>query len=316
MNDKPQHSPSAPDRRQGPRREQDQRLVQRERQLEAVRRICQALSQQIHSDTLIEQTLRTALDTVDAEAGSILLADLKSKRLVFRHVVGDKAELLRDLTIPWDKGLAGAVFASGDPEIVLDAKADTRHYLNIDELTGFRTRDMIVLPLKQWGREPIGVLEVMNKRNGRLEQEDVALLTIISALSTAAIEQTRLFEEAKLAEMVHRLGDIGHDVHNLLTPIAIGRQILQTEIDHIVGSLSEADVTRIQPSLKLCKESLRTQQDAAWRIQDRLREVSDCVKGLRIQPELTPCRVSEVVGSVVKILSFVADGHRPADRRS
>lgn len=307
-------SPSRPsqqiadaERRQGPRRERDQRLVQRERELDAARRVCQALSQQIQSDTLIEQTLRTALDTVDAEAGSLLLADPKAQQLTFRHVVGDKAELLRGLAIPWDKGLAGAVFSTGKPEIILDAKRDKRHYPNIDELTGFRTRDMIVLPLQQWGRKPIGVLEVMNKRNGRLDQDDVALLVIVSALSTAAIEQARLFEEARLAEVVHRLGDISHDVNNLLTPIAIGRQILQTEIDHIIGSLSEKDAIRVQLSLKLCKEALNTQQSATRRIRDRLQEVSDCVKGLRIQPQLAPCLVSEVIESVVQILGFVAD---------
>lgn len=107
--------------------------------------------------------------------------------------------------------------------------------------------------------------------------------------------------------MVHRLGDISHDVNNLLTPIVIGRQILQTEIDRIIGSLPEAEALRIQLSLKLCKEALSTQQDATRRIKDRLQEVSDCVKGLRIQPELAPCLVSEVVGSVIKILGFVAD---------
>lgn len=300
-------SASASDRRSAPRRERDQRLVQRERELDAARRVCQALSQQIHSDVLIEQTLRTALDTVDAEAGSLLLADPDTKQLVFRHVVGNKAEVLRGLSIPMDKGLAGAVYSSGEPEIVSDAKTDRRHYPNVDELTGFRTRDMIVLPLQQWGQKPIGVLEVMNKRSGRLDEEDVALLTIISALATSAIEQARLFEEAKLAEVVHRLGDISHDVNNLLTPIVIGRQILQTEIDRIIGGLPEDGAIRIQLSLKLCKEALSTQQDATRRIKDRLQEVSDCVKGLRIQPQLAPCLVTEVVGSVIKILGFVAD---------
>ncbi|MDE3224889.1 MAG: hypothetical protein KGN30_05690, partial [Nitrospirota bacterium] len=109
----PHGSPDSPNRRQRPRREEDERLVQRERELEAARRVCQALSQQIQSDALIEHTLRTALDTVGAEAGSILLADAQSEQLIFRHVVGDKAEVLRGVAIPWHKGLAGAVFASG-----------------------------------------------------------------------------------------------------------------------------------------------------------------------------------------------------------
>ncbi len=303
----PQGPSDSPERRGAPRRAQDQRLAQRERELDAARRVCQALSRKIDSDVLIEQALRTALDTVGAEAGSILLADPKTKQLIFRHVVGDKAQVLRGEGIPWDRGLAGAVFASGHPEIILDAKRDLRHYSDIDELTGFRTRDMIVMPLKQWGRDPIGVLEVMNKRQGRLDQEDVALLTIISALSTAAIEQAHLFEEAKLTEVVHRLVDIGHDVNNLLTPIVICRQILETEIDRISGILPAGEAAKVYPRLKLCRDALRTQQDVTCRIRDRMQEVSDYVKGRRPQPEFLPCRVADVAGSVVKLLGFVAD---------
>ncbi|MDE3035090.1 MAG: HAMP domain-containing histidine kinase, partial [Nitrospirota bacterium] len=178
---------------------------------------------------------------------------------------------------------------------------------NIDELTGFETRDMIVLPLQQWGRKPIGVLEVMNKRRGRLDQQDVSLLIIISALSTAAIEQVRLFEESKLAEMVHRLAGISHDVNNMLVPILMSRQMVTVELERLVGTLPPEQAAKAYPSLKLCHDALNTQREAAQRIQDRMQEVSDCVKGRRSLPEFTPCRVAEIVDGVVKILGFVAD---------
>jgi signal transduction histidine kinase len=305
--DKSENAPSAPDRRRTPRREEDQRLVQRDRELEAARRVCQALSHEINSDRLIEQALRTALDVVEAEAGSVLLADPKSKQLIFRHVVGEKAELLRGMAFPWDKGLAGAVFASGHAEVIADARQDRRHYPNVDALTGFQTRDMIVLPLKQWGKEPIGVLEVMNKRHGRLDQQDVAILTIISALSTLVIEQVRLFEEAKLAAVVHRLGGLGHDVNNMLVPIVTGTKIVQAELDRIIGDLPEAEAKKAQASQNLCKETLSIVKDATGRIRDRMKEVSDCVKGLSAQPHFAPCHVADVVGNVVKLLGFVAE---------
>ncbi|WP_447973634.1 GAF domain-containing sensor histidine kinase [Nitrospira sp. Kam-Ns4a] len=301
----PKPSPG-PDRRQQPRRRQDERLLQRDRALDAARRICDAISRQNHSDKLIEQALVVALEVVDAEAGSILLADPKARTLVFRHVVGEKAQLIRGLAIPWNKGLAGAVFMSGEAEVVADAKRDHRHYPDIDELTGFRTRDMIVLPLKQWGRPPIGVLEVMNKRRGQLDEADVDILTIVSALATTAIEQARLFEEAKVAELVHRLADIGHDVSNLLLPVSISGTILQTEIEWLCGNLRKTDAERARGSYKLCTEALETQRDAVRRIRDRLKEVTDCVKGLSSPPQFAPCRLADVVGSVVRTLGLLA----------
>ena len=54
-----------------------------------------------------------------------------------------------------------------------DVQHDSRHFGKIDEASGFTTVDMIALPLKRWEGEPIGVLEVLNKRQGHLDNQDV-----------------------------------------------------------------------------------------------------------------------------------------------
>jgi signal transduction histidine kinase len=295
-----------PDRRRTWRRNEDKRLLQRERELEAARRISQALFQHIMVRILVEKALDTALDVIGAEAGSVLLADPKSKQLVFRYVVGGKAELLNGTAFPWNKGIAGAVFTSGEPLVIGDAKQDSRHFADIDARTGFITRDMIVLPLKRWEGEPIGVLEVMNKREGRLDEGDLAILTIISALTAMVIEQARLFEEAKLAEVVHRLGDIGHDVKNLLTPVVMGAGLVHTELNDLFRSLPAIDADRAQDSHRLCDEVIGMLRDAAQRIEGRTKEIADCVKGLSAQPRFRPCQVGSVLESVMKTLRFIA----------
>ncbi|TAL09586.1 MAG: hypothetical protein EPO02_09740, partial [Nitrospirae bacterium] len=127
---------SFPNRRQQWRRHEDLKLLQRERELEAARRICQALFQHINVDELVERALRTALDVVGAEAGSVLLADLESKQLVFRYVIGGKADLLHGTAIPWDKGIAGAVFQSGEAAVIGDVSRDDRHFSDMDAHTG------------------------------------------------------------------------------------------------------------------------------------------------------------------------------------
>ncbi len=189
-----------PDRRLLSRRGGDRRVQEPERGMDAVRRICEALSQHMSVDKLVEQALCTALEVVGAEAGSILLAEPDSRQLVFQHVVGGRAEGLRGTALASTQGLAGAVFTSGKPLVVPDAKQDPRHFPDMDEVYGYSTRDMIVVPLKRWEGEPIGVLEVMNKLDGRLDESDLIILSIISALTATMIERARLFEKAKLAE--------------------------------------------------------------------------------------------------------------------
>ena len=113
--------------------------------------------------------------------------------------------------------------------MVNNVKQDARHFTEIDVAFGHITHDLIALPLKRWEGDPIGVLEVMNKKKGHLDQEDVAILTIISAFTALSIEQARLFEEMKVAQVAHLLGDISHDIKNMMMPIMYGAWLLQNK---------------------------------------------------------------------------------------
>ena len=174
--------------------------LRRVRELAAAQRISEALSQRLELQDLIEQALSTALDVSDAENGSLLLADADRNQLVFYHSIGDKP-VPYGTVIPWTRGIAGAVFQSRKAEVVSDAQKDPRYLAEIDLMCGSVTHDIITIPLKKWGGDPIGVLQVMNKRHGRLDEQDVGILTIICALSAMAIEQARLFEQTKRAEL-------------------------------------------------------------------------------------------------------------------
>jgi hypothetical protein len=109
-------------------------LLRVQHQLAAVQRISQALFQTIDIDELIEITLRTALEEIDAEAGSILLDDPEAEQLVFRYSIGEKP-VPRGTSIPWDKGISGAVFRSGEPRITGTAE-QSAIYRQIDQDTG------------------------------------------------------------------------------------------------------------------------------------------------------------------------------------
>ncbi len=301
-----------PDRRQVPRRQVDRRLLQRDRELEATRSICEALSQHVYVDKLVKQALCTALEVVGAEAGSVLLADPDSKQLVFRHVIGEKAGVLLRTGMPWDQGLAGAVFSSGKTQVIADVKHDRRHFPYIDELTNYQTRDMIVAPLKRWEGDPIGVLEILNKRDGQLGENDIAILSIISALTAMMIEQAHLLEEAKLAEVVRLLGDIGHDLKNLLQPVVSGTWLLKGELAEVFSSLSKLDAVKAAVSEGMCDEFIKMIQKTCDRIHHRVKEIADCVKGLSSPPQFGPCKVADVVDEVLQTLRVLAEEKKVA----
>jgi len=281
------------------------RLIRREREIEAARIISESLFQHVTVDALVERALSTALQVVDATAGSVLLADTQSKKLIFRYSVGEKP-VPSGTAISFDQGIAGSVFNSNQPIVIADAQKDKRHFSGIDSLTLHQTRDMIALPLKRWEGEPIGVLEILNKRNGCLDQDDLAILTLISGFSAIAIEEARLFQEAKIAEVVRLLGDISHDVKNLLMPVLMGAGLLRDEITELCESLRSKEEEKVQTSLNLCNEAVEMLKDASKRIQDRVKEISDCVKGLTAPPDFGECDIESIVADVIKTLQLMA----------
>ena len=293
------------ERRLGGRRGEDSVLRRRDRELEAARRISQTLFQYTEVDELVEAALRAALEEAGAEAGSVLLADPEAKQLVFYYSIGEKP-VPRGTAIPWNQGIAGAVFQSGEPVINSDVKKSSHHYAGIDRATGFVTRDMITVPLKRWKGDPIGVLNVLNKRNGVLDEHDLDLLMIISAFTALAIEQARLFGEAKKAEIVGLLGDIGHDLKNLLQPIVSGTSILKSEFDEVLNALPERELNRAKTSRDISEEAIRVVKNTTRRIHDRVKEIADCVKGMSAPPNFAPCTVADVVRNVLETLGFLA----------
>ena len=196
----PEHFPITADDGAESLRVIKQMYSQRERELAAALRISEALFQRMKLQDLIEHALRTTLDLLNAENGSLLLADADKEQLAFYHSIGDKP-VPHGTAIPWTRGIAGAVFQSRKAEIVRDAQKDPRYLTEIDLLCGSLTHDMITIPLKKWDGDPIGVVQVMNKRHGQLDDQDVGVLTTICALSAMAIEQARLFELTKRTEL-------------------------------------------------------------------------------------------------------------------
>ena len=295
-----------PDRRRESRRDLDQWFARRARQMEAAILISQSFFQPLELDELLEQILRTALKAVSAEAGSILLADPDKKQLVFRYGVKESSHGLMGTAIPWDQGIAGAVFQSGEPELITDARQDPRHFGVVDELTGFTTRDMVVLPLKRWDGDPVGVLEVLNKTGGTLDEDDAALLGIVSAFAAIAIEQTRLYEEAKLAQVVRLLGDISHDIKNLLLPVTTGGELLEKQLSTVFEALPKSRKGEMTRTRALCEQLLSMTRSASGLLQHRMKEIADCVKGLSAPPSFAPCSLADIVDGVVRTLAALA----------
>ncbi|MDE3221079.1 MAG: PAS domain S-box protein [Nitrospirota bacterium] len=112
-----------------------------------------------------------------------------------------------------------------------------------------------------------------------------------------------LLEEIKVAEVTRALGDIGHDVKNMLMPVLSGVDLLREEVQEILGRLAaRGEATQVEASRKVSDELIEMIVNNTRRIQDRVRELADAVKGVTTAPEFKPCRVSTCVDDVITSL--------------
>jgi len=106
-----------------------------------------------------------------AERASLFVVERPTNTLLLR-VAEDLPTDVR-VRIPIGSGIAGAVAQSGTSIRVDDAYADPRFNRQVDAQSGFRTRNILCLPLKNRGGAVFAVAQLLNRKDGRaFEAED------------------------------------------------------------------------------------------------------------------------------------------------
>ncbi|MFW6437405.1 MAG: ATP-binding protein [Armatimonadota bacterium] len=296
-----------------------QRIVgERDEQIRAIHRITSALGGIVRQQDLIREALEVSLDLVDAGAGSIILYDEDKEKLVFTHVVGPTADELVGMELKPDQGIAGAVFQSGELRVSEDMSTEKDHDTHVGEQVQYVTKNMVTVPLKSVEGDPIGVMQVLNKSDGIFTEADVDVLAILGAQIASAIETSRLHEKARLAEVIQFIGHISHDVKNMVTPVQTGAETLEFMLQDMFASIADITAaqdgdsaqaleTAISEVRDFYPEMISIIVDGSNNVQERTKEISDCIKGMVSEPNFTPVDINELVRRVMRPLGLVAE---------
>jgi Nif-specific regulatory protein len=85
-------------------------------------------------------------------------------------------------------GIAGRVAMTGETINVADAYEHPLFYKEVDIQTGYRTRTLLAVPLKNLKGQIIGVCEAVNKNQGTFNDEDIEILETLAAHAADAFE--------------------------------------------------------------------------------------------------------------------------------
>ena len=152
------------------------------------------LAGEIEIDVLITRIMQAASKLLGADRGTLLLSDDKTGELWSRFAEGLE---IKEIRMPKDAGIAGAVFTTGGTVNIEDAYLDARFNQDVDRATGYRTRSILAVPVVGKKGQRIGVVEVLNKVGGPFNAKDEIRLRAFAAEIGISLDNSRLFDEVR-----------------------------------------------------------------------------------------------------------------------
>ena len=149
--------------------------------------VADLLGRQVTLDRLLAAMVEVAVRAVDAERGTLYLLDSRDGRL--RSLVAQLPELEQIVLEP-GQGVAGQVASRGKPLRVPDAAGDEHFFPGIDERTGFRTRSLLAVPVRDGKEAVLGVLQVLNHRSGEFTEQHQQLLEQLAGQVAVVLSHT------------------------------------------------------------------------------------------------------------------------------
>jgi len=154
------------------------------------------LSQLLNLDTNLDTVLAVSMyklnHYMDSERSSIFVFDPLNKQLTSYSSL-DLAK--QEIRIPKSSGVSGWVFEHRMPAVINNAYDDSRFYRGVDDMTGFRTRNLICTPMIDNKGKCLGTIQSLNKKSGDFTTDDLELLDRTARLVTVAINKNRGYDE-------------------------------------------------------------------------------------------------------------------------
>jgi len=164
---------------------------------------------------LLSIILKIAIENTHAEAGTIYLLD-KEKNEIWSKVSDSDGVI--DIRLPIGEGIAGYVAQTGKIVNITDAYSHPKFTAHFDKVSGFRTRTMLCLPMRDEFDNIIGVFQIMNKRNGIFEKEDEEFLSDLSVHAALAINKAYLHSQVLEKQKIETELSIARNIQQRLLP--------------------------------------------------------------------------------------------------
>ena len=164
--------------------QQVSRFRSEQRKINTLFYIMRNFSQEMDLDNLLRLVMDEVKDVLQADRCTVFLLDEKNGELWSR--IGHGLEN-HEIRFPKTKGIAGQVVTNGEILKIDDCYSSPHFNPEIDRQTGYKTRNMLTVPMRNKKMEIIGVFQVLNKRTGVFTQDDIQMLEAIAPSSAVQL---------------------------------------------------------------------------------------------------------------------------------
>ncbi len=207
---------------------------------------------------LLSNILQTATGTTNSDRGTLYLIDELKKELWSKVAQGTS---MVEIRLPVGKGIAGFVAATGETINIPDAYADSRFNPEVDKATGYRTKTILCMPMKNKDSKIIGVFQLLNKSMGTFTKEDEEFIDALSIHASIAIENAQLAQQMVQSERLSAVGQMAstiiHDIKNPMGTLRVYAQVMKKKsADEETKKMADEMISQVDRFVKMTQEIL------------------------------------------------------------
>lgn len=191
--------------------------------------ITRAVGSTLDLDELLAVVMDHVTRLLGADRSTLFLVDERRGEIWSKIAQGAHVQEIR---LPLGKGVAGHAAQAGEVVNIADAYQDPRFHPDIDRRTGYRTRSILCVPLRDKAGRVMGVIQALNKSGGSFDEGDEELLQAAGSQAALALENAQLYRA--VVERNVEL-DVLYDIERRISQA----QDLPSLLDGIVGRAME-----------------------------------------------------------------------------
>ena len=226
--------------------------------LNALIEATQTVNSSLELDKVLQLILNETIRIADAECGTIYLVDENTKEIWSKILTGGELSEIRQ---PIGKGISGFVAETGESVNIKNAYDDSRFNPEFDKQSGFKTRNILCVAMRNKDAKIIGVFQLINKREGEFDSNDETFLKAFSIHAAIAIENSRMAAEMVKTESLTAVGRMAssviHDIKNPMSAIRLSAQLLKKKArEKEAAALVDEITSQIDRLVKMAQEVL------------------------------------------------------------